>query len=145
MSDELIFRTRESFITVLSWKKFIAGVVVFGLLFAVIYFDLPKKVENIGLWCSVVLCMLYVIYILICLWLKSLHRIEVYEDHLHERKGLLNVIETNAPLDKISAISIEIPFWGSIFNYGTLYFDSVGRIDIDSNNIPLKPLDSFLS
>jgi len=135
MKEEVLYKTRESFITVFSWKKFLTGLLIIGFLVLSIIIDFKKDVKTILIWVSIGLIFAFIIYILICMWLKSLHRIWVYEDHIYEREGLLNVRETNAPIEKISAITIETPFFGSIFNYGTLYFDSVGKIDINSHDI----------
>ena len=133
--DELLFKTRESYITVLSWKKFLMGVALVLMFVVTTLVDFPKDVKTVMYWLATALTLCFVIYILFIMWLKSLHKIYVYRDHIHERMGLLNVIETDAPLAKLSAVTIETPFWGSIFNYGTLYLDAVGKVDIHSENI----------
>jgi len=133
--EELLFKTRESYITVISWKRVLVGLVLTLLLIGTILIDFSKDVKSVLYWCDAALILCFIIYILTCMWLKSLHRIYVYRDHIHERMGLLNVVETDAPLAKLSAVTIKTPFWGSIFNYGTLYLDAVGKIDIHSENI----------
>lgn len=133
--EELLFKTRESYITVITWKKFVMGLVLALLLTGTILIDFSKDVKSVLYWADTALILCFIIYILACMWYKSLHRIYVYRDHIHERMGLLNVVETDAPLAKLSAVTINTPFWGAIFNYGTLYLDAVGKIDIHANNI----------
>lgn len=143
--NELLFVTRESYITVLTWKKFFTGLVLSLLLAGTIVVDLSKDLKTVLYWFEAVFILCFVIYVLFSMWLKSLHRIYVYEDHIHERRGLLNVIETDAPLAKLSAVTIKTPFWGVIFNYGTLYLDAVGKVDIHAENIKkAKKMKSIL-
>jgi uncharacterized membrane protein YdbT with pleckstrin-like domain len=135
MQEELLFKTRESFLTIFSWKKFLVGLVIVLLWVGTILINFKDSVKDVLYIADGVITGLFVIYIAICMWLKSLHKIYIYREHIHERMGLFNVIETDAPIGMISAVTLETPFLGIIFNYGTVYLDSVGKIDIHSNNI----------
>ena len=135
MQEELLFKTRESFITVFSWKKVLMGLIVVLLWVGTILIDFKDSVKDILYIIDGVATAVFVIFIGVCTWLKSLHKIYIYREHIHERMGLFNVIETDAPIGMISAVTLETPFLGIIFNYGTVYLDSVGKIDIHSNNI----------
>ena len=135
MQEELLFKTRESFLTIFSWKKVLVGLVIVLLWVGTILINFKDNVKEVLYIADGVITGLFVLYISICMWLKSLHRIYIYREHIHERIGLFHVVETDAPVAMISAVTLETPLLGVIFNYGTVYLDSVGKIDIHSQNI----------
>ena len=135
MQEELLFKTRESFITIFSWKKVLVGLVIILLWIGTILLNFKDSVKDVLYIVDGIATGAFIIFIGICMWLKSLHKIYIYREHIHERMGLFNVIETDAPIGMISAVTLETPFLGIIFNYGTVYLDSVGKIDVHSENI----------
>ncbi len=64
------------------------------------------------------------------------YRIQIYDDHIIVREGLINVKERRSVLTPIVGVSVSQSLWGKLCNYGNVHIDKQGKgWDISSEYI----------
>ena len=62
-------------------------------------------------------------------------KIYFYKNKVVHKHGILNKKETTTILTRVLSVSVDRPFWGRIFNYGTIKVDVIGKWDIDMTGV----------
>jgi hypothetical protein len=62
-------------------------------------------------------------------------KIYFYKNKVVHKYGIFNKKETTTILTRVLSVSVDRPFWGRIFNYGTIEVDVIGKWDIDMKGV----------
>jgi len=74
------------------------------------------------------------------------YRLEFYDDKIVIKSGWLNTRTQSMVFMGVTSTSITKSLWGSIFNYGTVNVDAIGKWDVASTTYIKDPekLDEYL-
>lgn len=126
MNNDILYTAKRTLLT----KRFV-GCFFGSILMLVLAIALAVITKSFGMG-TIASLILMAIFVLVLLF-EGLSRkacvVEFYKDRYVIKSGLLNKKESTMRLNKVLAVNVDIPFFGSIFNYGNVHLDVVGKND----------------
>ncbi|MGM9971254.1 MAG: PH domain-containing protein [Anaeroplasmataceae bacterium] len=126
MNNEVLYTARRTMLS----QRFV-GCCFGSILMLALGVALAVITKSFGIG-TIAALILMVIFILVLLF-EGLSRracvVEFYKDRYVIKSGLLNKKESTMRLNKVLAVNVDITFFGSIFKYGNVHLDVVGKND----------------
>lgn len=112
-------------------KEIIGGIVIIALtvLLAII----------LELWVLLLIGLPIGILSIVLAIIKTAHySLNIYDDKVVERYGILNTHEKQSLLTPIIGVTVSQSLWGRLFNYGDIHVDKIGKRKWDVNMTYIK-------
>ena len=95
-------------------------------------------------------CMFFIIIGFFTIWKKIFKilttKLEVTDDFVSGKIGLLHTEKMESPISKISSVKVEQSLWGKMLNYGNIYINTpAGQYTFDCIAEPDKFKDYLMS